>query len=109
MATLIDVELEGHPFVCSLQELIESTPLEPLFVLQCVELGLTDVSGSQLEWRFGNAERHKLLKAWRLHTDLELHISALPLVLELLEEVEALRADIVGLRSRLHHWEAGES
>jgi hypothetical protein len=108
MTTLIDVEVDGYPCVCSLQELLESTALDLSFVMQCVELELTEVRGSALEWRFGNAERLRLLKAWRLHCDLELHISALPLVLELLDEVEAHRAEIAALRSRLRHWETGE-
>lgn len=103
MTTLFAVEEEGLWW--NLQEVVSGCQLEITFVVQCVEVGVTECSGPQLQWQFDAASRARLLKAWRLHRDLDVHIGALPLVLDLLEEVEGLRQEAAHLRSRLQHWE----
>lgn len=107
MTTVFTVEDDGDTLWWSVQQLANSTELQLVFIEQCVELGLAEVSGARSEWRFNSAARMRLQRAWRLHRDLELHLEALPLVLDLLEEVEALRHESMQLRSRLQHWEPG--
>jgi hypothetical protein len=84
MTTLFTVEQNGEELWWSLQELSNSSALQPEFIVQCVELGLVDASGVQTQWRFNSDGRFRLQKAWRLHRDLEVQVSALPLVLQLL-------------------------
>jgi hypothetical protein len=108
MTTVITVEHDGDQLWWSLQELTTSTQLAPEFVVQCVECGVMEASGPQVQWRFDVDARQRLQRAWRLHRDLELHVSALPIVIDLLEEMENLREEAHRLRGRLQHWEFRE-
>jgi hypothetical protein len=47
----------------------------------------------------------RIQKAYRLHRDLDIHPASLGLILELLDEREALREEVAMLRRRLSHWE----
>ncbi len=105
MTTLFTVEHNGEEFWWTLQELTNSSALQSEFIVQCVELGLIDASGPPPEWRFNSEGRLRLQKAWRLHRDLELHLTALPLVLQLIDELDELRVEAESLRMRLQHWE----
>lgn len=105
MTTVITVETDGDALWWSLQQLTTASALDAAFVEQCVALGLAEVSGAMQEWVFDAATQLRLERAWRLHRDLDLHPSALPLVLELLDEVEALRIEAGQLRARLRQWE----
>ena len=109
MTTVLTVEQDGEFLSWSLQELVTSTQLASDFVVQCVECGLMDVQGPPVQWRFDPAARQRLQRAWRLQRDFELQISALPLVMDLLEEVEALRDEAQRLRGRLQQWEREHS
>jgi chaperone modulatory protein CbpM len=91
----------------TLVELCRSSHLEEGFIVECIEHGVVEVSGSSLqEWRFTNGARLRLQKAWRLHRDLELQPAALPLVLQLLGELETLQQENRRLRLWLQHWES---
>ncbi len=107
MTTLFTVEQSGDELWWTMQELTVSSALDAGFIEQCVELGLIEVQGPPLQWRFNSEGRLRLQKAWRLHQDLELHVSALPLVLQLIEELDELRQRAENLRVRLHRWEGG--
>jgi hypothetical protein len=108
MTTVFTVEQNGDELWWSVQELTSSSALEPGFIEQCVELGLIEVSGPPLQWRFNDEGRLLLNKAWRLHHDLEVHVSALPLVLQLIDELDELRQEAEALRLRLRHWEQNQ-
>jgi chaperone modulatory protein CbpM len=91
---------------CSLDDLCRRTRLDEGFVVECVEHGVAHVAGQEvLAWRFSMTAILRLQKAWRLHRDLDLHVSNLPLVLDLLEERDQLLQEIEDLRLRLRHWE----
>lgn len=105
MTTLFDVEEERGGLSWSLQQVLSGCQLEVAFVVECVDVGVADARGPQTQWRFNASSRARLLKAWRLHRDLDLQVGALPLVLDLLEEVDSLRHEAEHLRSRLQHWE----
>jgi chaperone modulatory protein CbpM len=90
----------------TLVELCRSSHLEEGFIVACIEHGVVEVSGASMQqWRFSNGSRLRLQKAWRLHRDLELQPAALPLVLQLLGEVDALHQENRRLRLLLEHWE----
>lgn len=109
MTTLFTVESNGEELWWTLQELSSSGTLQSEFIVQCVELGLIDASGSSSQWRFNSEGRSRLQKAWRVHRDLEVHVSALPLVLQLIDELDELRAEAEQLRVRLQRWEQQHS
>ncbi|HEY0963735.1 MAG TPA: chaperone modulator CbpM [Pseudomonadales bacterium] len=90
----------------TLADVCRRTRLEEHFIIECVEQGVAHVSGDQsISWRFSVMSILRLQKAWRLHRDLELQVSSLPLVLDLLEERDQLRQQLDELRARLGHWE----
>jgi chaperone modulatory protein CbpM len=100
------IHVEDALAFCSLDDLCRRTRLEPPFVIECVEHGVASVTGEEVvAWRFSMTAILRLQKAWRLHRDLELQISNLALVLDLLEEREQLLQELGELRSRLAHWE----
>ena len=105
MSNLILLETDDDTLWWSLQQLLRSTTLQPAFVHECVAIGLVEVAGGEAEWRFDVVSRERLQRAWRMHRDLDLQLAALPLLLELLDEVELLRAEVLQLRARLQHWE----
>ena len=57
------------------------------------------------EWRFEPAAAALAARAARLHRDLELDWNAVALALSLLDEVEQLRRENLGLRRRLRRFE----
>lgn len=90
----------------TLADVCRRTRLEEHFIIECVEHGIAHVSGDASgSWRFSVIAILRLQKAWRLHRDLELQVSSLPLVLDLLEERDQLRQQLDELRARLGHWE----
>ncbi len=91
---------------CNLDDVCQRTRLEEHFVIACVEHGVAQVAGQEVvAWRFSMTSILRLQKAWRLHRDLELQVSSLALVLDLLEERDQLLQEISELRGRLGHWE----
>lgn len=105
--TVLTVEADDDGLWWSLHQLTSASVLEAEFITECVALGLAEVSGEPVEWRFSPPARLRLEKAWRLHRDLEVPPAALPLVLELLDEIDILHAEVAHLRARLRHWEGG--
>lgn len=92
--------------VITLIELCKCSTLDEQFVIECVEHGIAPSSGTQVvEWTFSQDAVLRLQKAWRLHRDLELQISSLALVLELIDERDQLLQEIAVLRHHLGHWE----
>ncbi|MDY6982027.1 MAG: chaperone modulator CbpM [Pseudomonadota bacterium] len=90
----------------TLADVCRRTRLEEHFIIECVEHGIAHVAGdAHSSWRFSVISILRLQKAWRLHRDLELQVSSLPLVLDLLEERDQLRQQLDELRARLGHWE----
>ena len=93
----------------TLVELRECSGLQDSFIFACIEHGVVEVGGDEPpQWLFTATARMQLQRAWRLHQDLDLQLSALPLVLDLLDELDALRAETRQLRQRLAHWEPGD-
>ena len=93
--------------VCyTLVEVVQRSSLQEQFVLACVECGVLEMAEpAPQQWLFTSDMCQQLDKAWRLHNDLDVHLHSLPLVLDLLGEVEQLRHEVQFLRQRLRHWE----
>ncbi len=62
-------------------------------IVALVEEGVLEPRGHIVEeWRFAAASRSRAAQALRLQRDLEIHDSALALVLDLLDRIETLQA-----------------
>jgi chaperone modulatory protein CbpM len=60
-----------------------------------VEEGVLQPRGrARAEWRFDGIALHRAAKALRLQRDLDVNLEAVALILDLLDEVESLRARI---------------
>lgn len=101
MATTITLSADIES-VFSLSEICERCGLRAELVVEMVEYGIVaPLEPSQPRWQFSAAMLQRLHRAQRLQRDLELNLPGLALSLELLDEVEALRSEIAGLKRRL--------
>ena len=76
----------------SLKELCRSCGVNAEYVIEMVEQGVVDPLGpSPREWRFPGPSVRRVQIALRLQRDLRVNLSGAALVLDLLEELEALR------------------
>ena len=107
MADIYELEIVRDSECYTLREVCQCRDLASEFVVQCVEYGITDVSGGseQEAWRFPVRAIPRLEKAFRLHRDLDLDFSALALVMELLDDIDTLNDRIDSLNRRLQEWE----
>ena len=85
-----EVTLDELSFFCSVRReqivaLVEEGVIEPL-------------GGGRAELRFAGSSLRRAAKAIRLQQDLELDLVAIGLVLDLLEQIEALRAQLPASR-----------
>lgn len=64
-------------------------------IISLVEEGILEPRGSAPDqWRFAAQHLRRAARALRLQRDLEINLAAVGLVLDLLEEVEQLRAEL---------------
>ena len=64
-------------------------------IVALVEEGILEPSGREpAQWRFASAQLRRAARAMRLQHDFEINLGAVGLVLDLLEEVERLRAEV---------------
>ena len=77
----------------SLEEVCEVCSIQTDWVVELVEQGIIQPAGEdRRHWRFPGSSLHTALKARRLQQDLDLNLSGVALVLQLLEEIEQLRS-----------------
>jgi chaperone modulatory protein CbpM len=87
----------------SLDEVCQVCAIQTEWVIELVEQGILQPTGERRrEWRFSGTNLHTAMKAQRLQQDLNLNLSGVALVLELLDEIE-------NLKSRLHAIEVNDS
>jgi len=97
---------ERHPLSCA--ALCRLCRVETTLVVEMVAEGLLSPLGSSPgDWMFPGAEIARARRAARLMQDLGLDVSAATLVVDLLEEMEQLRAHTRELESRLAGRESG--
>jgi chaperone modulatory protein CbpM len=71
------------------------------YIINLVEEGVLVPVGSKLErWRFTGIHMHRVTVALRLQRDLGVNLAGVALALQLLDEVEELRARIRAIESR---------
>ncbi len=80
----------------------EATELPAVYVIEIVEHGILEPQGAQpQDWRFNDYELVLAKRAAKLRRDLELEWEGVALALDLLEEVQQLRAENQMLKQRL--------
>lgn len=85
--------------VCTLEELCRACHVEADWIAELVAQGaLEPVGRTQAEWHFTKISLVRVAKARRLERDLDLNPPGLALVLDLLDELEGLRAQLGRLR-----------
>lgn len=83
----------------SLKDVCHVCGCQTEWVVALVEQGvLHPTGGARKTWQFPGSSLHTAMKARRLQRDLDLNLSSIALVLDLLEEIESLRArlDMLG-------------
>jgi chaperone modulatory protein CbpM len=65
---------------------------EPAFVRQLVEEGLLRPAAMQPAWRFGGEELARVRRIRRLQRDFEANLPSVAVMLDLIDEIERLRA-----------------
>jgi chaperone modulatory protein CbpM len=77
------LELEAFAAACG---------TEPAFVRQLVDEGLLQPVAKQPAWRFGGEELARVRRIRRLQRDFEANLQSAAVMLDLLDEIECLRA-----------------
>lgn len=85
-----------HQTDISVEELSRGCAIQSDFILQLIEHGvIAPESGSAPDrWRFTSTQVRHASVAWRLQRDLGVNLPGAALVLQLLDEVETLRAQL---------------
>lgn len=94
----------SNPLIVQLDmaEFCEAADLSDVYVIEIVEHGILEPQGTQpREWRFTDYELSLAKRAAKLRRELELEWEGVALALNLLEEVQELRAENRMLRQRL--------
>ena len=66
------------------------------FIVELIDEGVIapSVGSEATSWRFADAQVHQVTLAWRLQRDLGVNLAGAALALQLLDELETLRAQI---------------
>jgi chaperone modulatory protein CbpM len=85
---LLDEQIE-----LSLTEISHACSTSPEWIIELVEEGVLEpIGGAQAEWRFQGTSIQKAHAAMRLQRDLDINLAGVALALDLLDEIEDLRA-----------------
>ena len=77
----------------SLTEICSACSASPEWIIELVEEGVLEPIGAeQTQWRFQGSSVQKAHAATRLQRDLDLNLAGVALALDLLDEIEILRA-----------------
>jgi len=83
----------------TLVEIIAYTHIEQARVVEMVDAGLLDPVGNATDqWRFASRDLRRLRAAQRLVNDLGVNLSGAALILDLIEERDALLSRVVALQ-----------
>ena len=85
----------ARPARLRLEALAASAGIHPAFLRRLVALGLVDAeTGERGELLFATSAVHRVARIQRLHADLSLNYSAIGLVLDLLDRIDRLEAEL---------------
>ncbi len=91
-----------------IEELCAELHIEHEICIELVEHGLVRVEHRDVRrWLFDSHAQARIGRAVRLHRELEIRAADVPMVVELLEERDSLRAEIESLRQRLARFVEG--
>ena len=85
-------EIIGHDLNADLEQVCRLCGIDSEELFEWVRAGIAEPSGPEVgRWQFSAQQVRRVWVAGRLRRDLELDVHALPVVLDLIEEVETLR------------------
>ncbi|MEH6575955.1 MAG: chaperone modulator CbpM [Amphritea sp.] len=88
-------ELLDDSLELSISELSERCAVQHQVIIDMVHFGVVDPQGqSPYEWRFSGYDLVRIRLAVRLQRDLEINLPGVALAIDLLEELDELRAKI---------------
>jgi chaperone modulatory protein CbpM len=86
--------------VLSVDELSRLCAVDRAYIVELVEEGVLSVTAVGAEqWRFAGTALRRARTALRLQRDLEINLPGVALALELMEELDALRRELSGLKA----------
>jgi len=79
----------------TLEQLCQACGVQPDWVISLVEESIIEPHGEEIHsWRFSGASLVRVRSALRLQRDLGVNLAGIALALDLMEELESLRAQI---------------
>jgi chaperone modulatory protein CbpM len=94
-----DQVLQGAIFdesaVLTLRDLSRMCAVDEQHIVEYVHEGVLNAVLIESEWRFSGATLRRARRALRLERDLELNLSGIALALDLMEEIERLRRELM--------------
>ena len=92
MVTVIDVEIMSEEPEFTLRDVCERCGVATEIMIEYIEYGIAPYEGElSTDWRFNASTLSRLQKGIRLQRDLDINLPGLALVLDLLDEIEALK------------------
>ena len=90
-------DIDRQDEALTLDDLCCACSVQSTFVLEMLEEGVIEpVQGQALEsWRFTAVQAHHVSIAWRLQRDLGVNMPGAAVALQLLDELETLRAQLM--------------
>lgn len=86
-------EMLDRDEVCSLDELCQASKVDANWIAELVEYGVVQpIGGAGMPWQFASVSIVRVAKAQRLERDLGLNAAGVAMVLDLIEEIDGLRA-----------------
>jgi chaperone modulatory protein CbpM len=85
------IEIVDDTAALSFVDLLACTQVEQTFVIELVDMGLLEPEGPAIEqWRFASRDLRRLRSAQRLVNDLGVNLAGAAVILELIEQRDAL-------------------
>ncbi len=98
----VEIELADDSTPYEMRELCEMCAVRAELVVEMVEAGILEPSGSApAGWRFGVRSIIRLRKAQRLRRDLDINLSGIALALDLLDDLDQMRERAQALERQL--------
>jgi hypothetical protein len=85
----------GEEGALSFDEMVHTCGVEAQWIVELVEVGILAPQGAEVAaWHFGAADLTRARRLARLQRDFEASIEAAAVILDLLDEIERLRAQL---------------
>ena len=95
------IALEADPEL-SLEELCETCHITSDFICELVEYGTLEPKGFALEsWRFDTRHLQRIQRVLRLQHDLEINLAGAVLAMDLMDQIDQLKAQVELLEKSL--------